>query len=87
MQGQFVRFIRDFWLKANFTKTDPFRFWFRTLVHYKLMFGLTSVRNKRISLCTWKTVSMASPMLSKDVIPEFGPSHFSRQMETFPLQV
>lgn len=28
----------------------------------------------------WKTVSMAKPMLSKDVIPWFGPSHFSRHV-------
>ena len=36
---------------------------------------------------TWKTVSMARPMLSKEVIPEFGPCHFSRQMDTFVLHV
>ena len=30
----------------------------------------------------WKTVSMASPMLSKEVMPALGPGHFSRQTET-----
>ena len=30
---------------------------------------------------------MARKMLSNDVIPELGPSHFSRQMETLALQV
>ena len=30
----------------------------------------------------WNTVSMAKPMLSKEVMPWFGPSHFSEQMET-----
>lgn len=28
----------------------------------------------------WNTVSMANPMLSKLVMPEFGPSHLSRHM-------
>ena len=37
--------------------------------------------------CTWKTVSMAKPMLSKEVIPSLGPSHFSRQMDTVRSQV
>ena len=30
---------------------------------------------------------MAKPILSKDVMPEFGPSHFSMQIETLGLQV
>ena len=36
---------------------------------------------------TWKTVSIASPMLSKDVIPAFGPAHFSRHTDTFVSQM
>lgn len=28
----------------------------------------------------WKTVSIAKPMLSKDVMPLFGPSHFSKHV-------
>lgn len=31
----------------------------------------------------WKTVSMANPMLSKLVMPKFGPSQRSRHIETF----
>lgn len=31
----------------------------------------------------WKTVSMANPMLSKLVMPEFGPSQWSMHVETF----
>lgn len=34
----------------------------------------------------WKTVSMAKPMLSKDVIPLFGPSHFSKHVLSSYLQ-
>jgi hypothetical protein len=33
----------------------------------------------------WKTVSMANPMLSKLVMPEFGPSQRSRHIEVFAL--
>ena len=29
----------------------------------------------------WKTVSIASPMLSKEVSPSLGPAHFSRHTE------
>ena len=36
---------------------------------------------------TWKTVSMAKPMLSKEVMPSLGPSHFSKQMDTVRSQV
>ena len=34
----------------------------------------------------WKTVSIAKPMLSKEVIPWLGPSHFSRQCDTLTQQ-
>lgn len=34
----------------------------------------------------WKTVSMAKPMLSKDVMPLFGPSHFSKHVLSSYLQ-
>ena len=30
---------------------------------------------------------MASPMLSKEVMPAFGPAHFSRQTDTFVSQM
>ena len=33
----------------------------------------------------WKVVSMASMMLSKLVIPWFGPVHFSRQIDSLFL--
>ena len=33
----------------------------------------------------WKVVSMASMMLSKLVMPELGPDHFSRQMDSLVL--
>ena len=32
-------------------------------------------------------MSIASPMLSKDVIPAFGPAHFSRHTDTFVSQM
>ena len=32
-------------------------------------------------------MSMASPMLSKEVIPALGPAHFSRQTETLVSQM
>ena len=35
----------------------------------------------------WKTVSMAKPMLSKDVMPWLGPSHFSVQRDSERSQV
>ena len=34
----------------------------------------------------WKVVSIASMMLSKLVMPEFGPVHFSRQMDSLVLR-
>lgn len=34
----------------------------------------------------WNTVNMAKPILSKLVIPKFGPSHFSKHVLTFGLQ-
>ena len=34
----------------------------------------------------WNTVNMAKMMLSNDVIPLFGPSHFSRQTDSFALK-
>ena len=35
---------------------------------------------------TWKTVNIARAMLSNDVIPLLGPSHFSRQIDSFALK-
>ena len=35
----------------------------------------------------WKTVSIAKPMLSKEVMPWLGPSHFSVQRDTERSQV
>ena len=34
----------------------------------------------------WKTVSMARTMLSKLVIPWFGPSQFSKQTDSLALK-
>ena len=39
----------------------------------------------RLTLQTWKVVSMASMMLSKLVMPLLGPDHFSRQTDSFCL--
>ena len=36
---------------------------------------------------TWNTVSIAKPILSKDVIPLLGPSHFSIHIEMLGLHV
>jgi hypothetical protein len=33
----------------------------------------------------WNTVNMAKPMLSKEVMPKFGPSHFSRHVDILAL--
>ena len=35
----------------------------------------------------WKTVSMANPMLSKEVMPLLGPAHFSSHTATPASQV
>ena len=35
----------------------------------------------------WNTVNIARPMLSKEVMPELGPVHFSRQTETSGSQM
>ena len=38
-------------------------------------------------LTHWKTVNMANPMLSKDVIPWLGPVHFSKHIDVSGSQV
>ena len=53
---------------------------------------LRGVRGVRVmipaSMVThWKTVSIAKPMLSKEVMPWLGPSHFSVQRDTERSQV
>ena len=35
----------------------------------------------------WNTVSIANPILSKEVIPALGPAHFSRQTDTLVSQM
>ena len=49
-------------------------FWFSKLVILEKVF-------------TWNTVSIAKPILSKDVIPLLGPSHFSIHIEMLGLHV